>query len=99
MSTTVSFAGGLPFGLGIFGFFFVSVPTASAIRWTSAVGLANVGGLAAASVVVVAGVDDVAFSEPFGMSAVLVLPQAAMPMQQPASASAFERCLSRITAR
>src|SRR5690349_15136621 len=99
MSTTVSCVGGLPLGLGIFGFFLVSVPTASAIRWTSAVGLANVGGLAGASVVVDVGVEAVDFSEPFGMSAVFVLPQAAMPTQQAVSASAFERWLSRITAR
>jgi len=46
-STTVSFFGGSPDGFVIFGFFFVSVPTAFASFRTAALGLAKVGGLAA----------------------------------------------------
>src|SRR4051812_30240080 len=101
MSTTVSFAGGLPLGFGIFGFFFVSVPTASAIFLTSAVGLANVGALAAvvAVVVVAVVVDALVLPEPSGMSAVFVLlPQAARPMEAASTASPLEWSLSRITA-
>jgi hypothetical protein len=100
MSTTVSFAGGLPDGLGIFGFFFVLVPTAFAIFRTSAVGFANVGALVVGelavelvvvAVVVVAVVVELPVSpEPLGMSAVFVLPHAARPMQAATSASPFE---------
>src|SRR4051794_13405498 len=99
MSTAVSFAGGLPDGFGIFGFFFVSVPTALAIFVTSAVGLANVGGLAVVVVVVaaVAVVEAPVSPDPLGMSAVFVLPQAASPMQATASAGHFEWLSSRIT--
>src|SRR3954452_19633550 len=100
MSTTVSFDGGLPDGFGIFGFFFVFVPTASAIFVTSAVGFANEGGFAVVVVVVsVAVVVAPVSPEPLGMSAVLELPQAARPMQAAASAGHFARLLSRITPR
>src|SRR5215217_5852854 len=101
MSTTVSLAGGLPVGFGIFGFFFVSVPTASAIFFTSAVGFAKVGALVVVSVVAVVAVAAApVFPAPLGISAVFVppLPQAARPTQSPASAGHLRRLWSRITA-
>src|SRR3954453_6766035 len=99
MSTTVSFFGGVPEGLAISGFFLVFVPPPLASFVTSAVGFANVGGLAAV-VVVVAVVGDAPVSpEPLGMSAVFVLlPQAARPMHAAASAGHLEWLMSRITA-
>jgi ketosteroid isomerase-like protein len=100
MSTTVSCFGGLPLGFAIFGFFFVSAPTASAIFFTSAVGFANVGGLAVVSVVLVAVPADVpVLPELLGMSAVFVPPpHAAKPTQAAASAGHVRVLLSRITA-
>src|SRR5436190_8004131 len=100
MSTTISCFGGLPLGFGIFGFFFVSVPTASASFFTSAVGFANVGGLAVVSVVLVAVVADAPVPELLGMSAVFVLPppHEAKPMQAAASAGHLRVLLGRITA-
>src|SRR4051794_31906796 len=100
MSTTVSFFGGAPAGFAIFGFFLGSVPTPLASFVTSAVGLANVGGLAAVVVVAVVAVVDAPVSpEPLGMSAVFVLlPQAARPMHAAASAGHLEWLMSRITA-
>src|SRR6476469_9370674 len=103
MSTTVSFAGGLPDGFGIFGFFFVFVPTAAASFVTAAVGLANVGALAG---VVVDGVVDVSATDelpvspdPLGIAAVFVPPpHAARPTHAAASAGHLSCLLSRITA-
>src|SRR5215212_3334317 len=100
MSTTVSSAGGLPVGFGIFGFFFVSVPTASAIFCTSAVGLAKVGALVVVSVVAVVAVAAAPVSPaPLGISAVFVppLPQAARPTQSAIRAGHLRRLWSRIT--
>jgi hypothetical protein len=96
MSTTVSLAGGLPDGLGIFGFFLVSVPIAFASFRTAAVGLAKVGGFAGL-VVVVCVVEVPVSGPPLGMSAVFVLPQAASPMQATASAGHATMLLRRIT--
>src|SRR4051794_12752911 len=100
MSTTINCFGGLPAGFGIFGFFLVSVPTASASFFTSAVGFANVGGFAVVAVVVAVVVDAPVSPELLGMSAVFVLPppHAARPMQAAASAGHLRLLLSRITA-
>src|SRR4051812_49867781 len=99
MSTTVSLDGGLPDGFGIFGFFFVLVPTASAIFFTSAVGFAKVGGLVVACVVVVV-VDAPVPPELLGMSAGFLppLPRGARPMHTTATAGHVRGLGSRITA-
>jgi hypothetical protein len=70
----------------IFGFFLVSVPTASAIFCTSALGFAKVGAFAVVSVVVSVGVAIVPVSDPSGISAVFELPHAARATQTPARA-------------
>src|SRR4051794_41890504 len=99
MSTTVSLAGGLPDGLGIFGFFFVVVPTAFATFVTAALGLAKVGGFAGASVVVAVVVEALVLTEELGISAVLVPPpHAARPTHAAASAGHLREFLRRITA-
>src|SRR4051812_37569568 len=99
MSTTVSFLGGLPVGFGIFGFFLVLVPTASASFVTLAVGFANVGGLAAVVVVVSTLAELLPVSLPLGIAAVLVPPpQAARPTHANASAGNFDLFRSPVTA-
>src|SRR5262249_56455826 len=101
-STTVSFVGGDPDGFAIFGFFFVSVPTASASFVTSAVGFAKVAavvvGVVVVSLVVVAALEPVSAPAP-GMAAVLVPPpHAAKPIESAARAGHFRAFICRITA-
>src|SRR4051794_28598351 len=95
----VSFFGGSPDGLMIFGFFFVEAPTAAAIFLISAVGVPSAGCAVVAVVVVSIGAEAVDVSLELGISAVLVPPpQAARPTQAAPSASNWGTVLNRVTA-